>query len=719
MPRMIRELEARPRAAAPLLLAAAVALLGLATPSPAAAAEGFDLRAWLDRPGTRLIAVEFYATWCVPCMAAVPRWKALHDRYRDRGLRLVVINTQDPDGACRAVGWTPDEVVCDLDGRLYRGLGVGKLPAAFLWSWQGNLLVRQGHVAEIEQAVRRYLRRSPRVVVQVEGRGGRASKDLEARLRTKLGEEGKLTVVATDKERAVLAKLRRRSRSARFDDAMQCELGKEVSANSLLKAGVTGAKGRKRLTLSLLSAERGCLSAAATVPWDRKRPGNAVAEAVDKLLAKLKVPPRMPGGKRQARAETPFRREAIGETYEQWDAEETQLSLVRFESEPPGAVVMADGRLLCSAAPCQKSLALGSHLVEMQKESYLPARRTVTVSSGMGPVALKLEPDFGWLTVRSTPAGLPVTVDGTEVSRSPLQRHRLAPGGYEVLVQDPRYYDKGERVRVARGKETTVDVQLQPREGLLVVIATVGESEVAAEVTLDGAAVGRTPLSRRVLIGKHTVDLAYPGHKPFREEVVLAERRRANVVARLAGTTQVVFNEQFDDNRKGWATGTTADYQATIRSGHYHLKRTKPEDGARFNWRRIKLGDRDRIEVETELAWASGAKNRGFGLGLAGSGLSVGYVFEVTANGHLAFGELVSGTWKPALAWTKSPHVRRGAAKNRLKVRYDGSRFTLFVNDHQVGNVPAGALPGDHFGVRVNGDVGIMVDWLVVRKLAD
>ena len=67
----------------------------------ASAQPSLDLAAWLGRPGVRLVAVEFYATWCKPCMEAVPRWKALHEKYRDQGLRLIVVSTQDVDNSAR------------------------------------------------------------------------------------------------------------------------------------------------------------------------------------------------------------------------------------------------------------------------------------------------------------------------------------------------------------------------------------------------------------------------------------------------------------------------------------------------------------------------------------------------------------------------------------------------------------------------------------------
>ena len=82
-----------------------------------------------------MVAVEFYATWCKPCMDAMPRWKQLQEKYYDAGLRVIVVNVQDPEGACQSIGFVPDEFICDLDGRIERSFGVnGRLPSAFLWS---------------------------------------------------------------------------------------------------------------------------------------------------------------------------------------------------------------------------------------------------------------------------------------------------------------------------------------------------------------------------------------------------------------------------------------------------------------------------------------------------------------------------------------------------------------------------------------------------------
>ena len=264
---------------------------GLA-PQISKASDNLEVQNWLERPGVRLLVVEFYATWCKPCMAAVPRWQALYEKYRDEGLRMLVVNTLDPDMGCTSPGWTPDGVLCDPDGVIQKGMGVGgNLPAAFLWSWQGDLLVRAGHVDEVEKAVDAYFRKNPRVLVEATNEKNRAMPELRDLVRSELRRAGKFTLVASEEERKELAKLRKASFNPAYADSSQCELGAELAANTLLRAKVY----RNRLSLSLFSAETSCLIAQAATRYNPKRPDEATAEAVDKLLGQVRREIQTPG----------------------------------------------------------------------------------------------------------------------------------------------------------------------------------------------------------------------------------------------------------------------------------------------------------------------------------------------------------------------------------------------------------------------------------------
>ena len=43
--------------------------------------------------GGKVALVDVWATWCAPCIAAMPRLQALHNRYKDRGFTVVGIMT--------------------------------------------------------------------------------------------------------------------------------------------------------------------------------------------------------------------------------------------------------------------------------------------------------------------------------------------------------------------------------------------------------------------------------------------------------------------------------------------------------------------------------------------------------------------------------------------------------------------------------------------------
>lgn len=43
----------------------------------------------------KVVVLDFYATWCAPCMAAIPHNNALLEKYKDQGLVLAGICTSD------------------------------------------------------------------------------------------------------------------------------------------------------------------------------------------------------------------------------------------------------------------------------------------------------------------------------------------------------------------------------------------------------------------------------------------------------------------------------------------------------------------------------------------------------------------------------------------------------------------------------------------------
>jgi thiol-disulfide isomerase/thioredoxin len=267
------------------------ALLVLA-PSTGHAWDDLDIRAWLGDPGVKLLAVEFYATWCKPCQKAVPKWKALQKKYRAKGLRLVVVAVQS-DGSCSSPDWAPDRVVCDGDGSIAERWRSQNLPQAFLWSWQGNALVANGSVEQVETAIKGYFASVPRILVAppVDLRGDNLPKKLSRQVkqlvRSELKRASKFDLVADKHERSELRKLRKAGHAVNFDEDTQCKLGEEVSPNSQLKITVAETKRGAKLRLELFSLEKGCLTASAHAPIIDQDYEAAAVEGVAKLVRSL------------------------------------------------------------------------------------------------------------------------------------------------------------------------------------------------------------------------------------------------------------------------------------------------------------------------------------------------------------------------------------------------------------------------------------------------
>lgn len=51
----------------------------------------------------KLVLLDFWATWCPPCIEDLPRLSALHDEYSDRGFAVVGLSIDEGDDAARKV----------------------------------------------------------------------------------------------------------------------------------------------------------------------------------------------------------------------------------------------------------------------------------------------------------------------------------------------------------------------------------------------------------------------------------------------------------------------------------------------------------------------------------------------------------------------------------------------------------------------------------------
>jgi len=516
-------------------------LFALALGAPAQAKERLDPEALLAMPGVRLLAVEFYADWCVPCVMAVPRWKALQETYGGRGLRVAVVTVQS-GGAPR--GWSPDFVIDDPDGDLAQAWEATELPQAFLWSWQGDLLVAHGSAGAVDDAIQRHFAQSLRIAIeQPQDPSGKPiakarGDGLRNRVRGELARLAKFEIMADEAEKAMIRKWRKATFSEVYSEDSRCKLGGEIAPNSVLKITLGDAGSGPELRLDLLSLESSCVTAWAKTPVKKGALDAAMEKAVATLIVRLTGKPAVPGGAPAAAgAVKPALvgdvQQDFSEAPADWAPEAEGIIMVEFSSEPPGAAVLVDGALACKDASrgCRRNLGAGRHKITMHLEHHAPAEQEVELLRN-GRLRFTLTPNFGILDIGSVPSGLEVAVDGAVAGRTPLRGLRVAPGVHTVETRGPCHYQAKKRVSVAVGEERAVALEPAPRLGAAQVLAETADGQaLAARVQIDGRDVGRTPGTFKASVCAETLTVLADDGRVHAQALAIREQETTRVRA--------------------------------------------------------------------------------------------------------------------------------------------------------------------------------------------
>jgi thiol-disulfide isomerase/thioredoxin len=90
-----------------------------------------------------LILLNFWATWCAPCVMEMPSMQNLYDTFRDDGLEVVAVNVQEDRDVVAAFieeHGLSFPVLLDTNGRTSFDYAVRGLPTSFLIGRKGQLL---------------------------------------------------------------------------------------------------------------------------------------------------------------------------------------------------------------------------------------------------------------------------------------------------------------------------------------------------------------------------------------------------------------------------------------------------------------------------------------------------------------------------------------------------------------------------------------------------
>lgn len=107
----------------------------------------------------RYVLIDFWASWCGPCMNAVPKVRALLEKYSDSGLDLVGINCWErkpENGPARAKEMDMTWPIIYADDESVEAYDVKAIPTLILFSPEGVILERLVGDSGIEKVLAKY-----------------------------------------------------------------------------------------------------------------------------------------------------------------------------------------------------------------------------------------------------------------------------------------------------------------------------------------------------------------------------------------------------------------------------------------------------------------------------------------------------------------------------------------------------------------------------------
>jgi hypothetical protein len=171
-------------------------------------------------------------------------------------------------------------------------------------------------------------------------------------------------------------------------------------------------------------------------------------------------------------------------------------------------------------------------------------RLTPTQREDVEGVIREIETTRAVLSFEVEPSGAEISFDGRPLGTSPLPRGvEVLPGPHEVAVTLALHEPLTQTINVHAHERRLFQANLHPVElnARLVVNALPAD----AEITLDGAVVGRGTYDQRVRPGPHQLSFAAPGYQPHSETVTVRTLSEETVRVTLEARARSVFTRWY------------------------------------------------------------------------------------------------------------------------------------------------------------------------------
>lgn len=87
--------------------------------------------------GSKLTVIDFWATWCKPCVTAIPKIEAIYEMYKDSGVQVIGVNVDSPRNLSKILPFSESQgitysILLDSEQVIMRDLNVTSFPTLLI-----------------------------------------------------------------------------------------------------------------------------------------------------------------------------------------------------------------------------------------------------------------------------------------------------------------------------------------------------------------------------------------------------------------------------------------------------------------------------------------------------------------------------------------------------------------------------------------------------------
>ena len=102
----------------------------------------------------KYVLVDFWASWCGPCRAGIPKIIALHEKYKDRNFTVLGVAVKDkPEATLRAIkdDAIPYPQILNSQAVASELYGIDAIPEIILFAPDGTIIARNIYGEELKE----------------------------------------------------------------------------------------------------------------------------------------------------------------------------------------------------------------------------------------------------------------------------------------------------------------------------------------------------------------------------------------------------------------------------------------------------------------------------------------------------------------------------------------------------------------------------------------